>query len=116
MRPRFRDTGSFPRPVGSGGLKGRRRESLSRKKSKCSRRKGSKSTAARSIILKRFSSGLPNRYADRIEPFDDPFKDIFELDIVPDQYPAACGEVRFEFEQFGGGLAAVFDITKQPKR
>jgi hypothetical protein len=35
---------------------------------------------------------------------------------VPDQYPASFGKIRFEFEQIGGGLAAVFDITKQPKR
>ena len=45
-----------------------------------------------------------------METFNDPFDDIFELDIVPNQYPAPCGEVGFEFEQFGSGLASVFDI------
>lgn len=59
------------------------------------------------------ASGLPNRYACRIKPFYDPFKDIFELDIMTNQYPASFGKFGFEIEQLGGGLAAVFDITKQ---
>jgi hypothetical protein len=59
MRLRFPDTGSLPHPVGWEGLKAKRRESLSREKSECSRLKGSKSRAVKLRILKRFSFGSP---------------------------------------------------------
>jgi hypothetical protein len=54
---------------------------------------------------------LMNERGD-VKSFDDPFNDIFELDIVPNQHSAAFGKIGFEFEQFGGGLAAVFDIAE----
>jgi hypothetical protein len=54
---------------------------------------------------------LPNRGTYRIKSFNDPFNDIFELDIVPDQHLSAFGKIRFEFKQFCGGLAIVFDIA-----
>jgi len=40
MRPRFRDTGLSPHPVGLGVLRGRHREPQYRKKDECLRKKG----------------------------------------------------------------------------
>jgi len=60
MLPRFPDTGLLPHPVGWAGFKERRREALYKEKSKCSGLKGSKSTAVKLRILKRFSFDSPN--------------------------------------------------------